>query len=115
MAYNPLSGIAAEFCFATERPALFINTKPKVSNPEWEKVGITPMEIKIRKILGVDVEKQDLGNIGSIVKDLFKNQKKYKTDIAEYYKDYTFNHGNAAEKGSQYILKSLSQKSKNKN
>lgn len=109
------SGIAAEFCFATERPALFINTKPKVNNPEWEKVGITPMEIKIRKILGVDVEKQDLGNIADIVKDLFKNQKKYKTEIAEYYKDYTFNHGNAAEKGAQYILKSLSQKSKNKN
>ncbi|MDE7453933.1 MAG: membrane protein insertase YidC [Clostridia bacterium] len=106
------SGIAAEFCFATERPALFINTKPKVSNPEWEKVGITPMEIKIRKILGVDVEKEDLGNIADIVKDLFKNQSKYKTEIREYYKDYTFNHGNAAEKGAQYILKSLSQKNK---
>ncbi|MDE5943715.1 MAG: membrane protein insertase YidC [Clostridia bacterium] len=108
------SGIAAEFCFATERPALFVNTKPKINNPEWEKVGIMPVEMTLRKELGVDVEKQDLGNICGIVKDLFKNQNKYKTKIRKYYEDFTFNHGTAAEKGAQYILKSLSQKSKNK-
>ncbi len=107
------SGIAAEFCFATERPALFVNTKPKISNPEWEKVGITPVEMKLRKELGVDVEKQDLGNIGETVKELFENQGEYKTKIHKYYESFTFNHGNAAEIGAKYILKSLSQKRKN--
>lgn len=108
------SGIAAEFCFATERPALFINTKPKISNPKWEQVGITPIEMTLRKEIGVDVEKQDLGNIGDTVKELFENQDKYKTKIREYYENFTFNHGKAAEVGAKYILKSLSQKSKNK-
>ncbi|MDE7300676.1 MAG: preprotein translocase YidC, partial [Clostridia bacterium] len=109
------SGIAAEFSFATERPSLFINTKPKISNPEWEKVGITPIEMTLRKIIGVDVEKQDLDKIGETVEELFNKQDEYKVKIQEYYKDFTFNHGNAAEKGAQYILKSLSQKNKNKN
>ncbi len=109
------SGIAAEFCFATERPALFINTKPKILNPEWEKVGITPVEMKLRKEIGVDVEKQDLGNISDTVKALFENQGEYKAKIKKYYENFTFNHGNAAEIGAKYILKSLSQKSKNKN
>lgn len=106
------SGIAAEFCFATERPAVFINTKPKVLNPDWEKVGITPVEITLRKEIGVDVNKEDLGDIKNIVKELFKNEKKYKTKIKSYFESFTFNHGNAAEKGAQYILKSLSQKNK---
>lgn len=109
------SGIAAEFCFATGRPALFVNTKPKICNPEWEKIGITPVEMTLRKELGVDVEKHDLCNICDTVKELFENQNKYKTKIQKYYENFTFNHGNAAENGAKYILKSLSQKSKNKN
>lgn len=109
------SGIAAEFCFATERPALFINTKPKINNPEWEKVGITPVEMKLRKELGADVEKEELSDIGNIVKELFKNQSKYKIKINNYYKTFTFNHGNAAEHGAKYILNSLAQKRNNKN
>lgn len=108
------SGVAPEFCFATGRPAVFVNTKPKIMNPEWEKVGITPVEIELRKIIGVDVEKENLGDIGKIVKDLFKNQSKYKKKINDYFETYTFNHGNAAEKGAKYILNSLAQK-RNKN
>lgn len=109
------SGISAEFCFATGRPALFVHTKPKVLNPEWEKVGITPIEIKLRNIIGVDVEKENLGDIGNTVKELFKNQKTYKAKINEYYKTFTFNHGNAAEYGAKYILNSIAEKRKNNN
>lgn len=109
------SGISAEFCFATGRPALFVNTAPKICNPNWEQVGITPVQMSLRDIIGVSVEKEDLGNIAQTVKELFKKQSEYNKTINECFKDFTFNHGNAAEKGAQYILKSLSQKSKNKN
>lgn len=109
------SGISAEFCFATCRPAVFINTKIKSLNPDWEKLGITPAEITLRGILGKDVNKEDLGEIGGIVADLLKNGKKYEKPIKDFFENFTFNHGTAAEKGAQYILKSLSQKAKNKN
>ena len=109
------SGIAAEFSFATGRPSLFINTKPKILNTEWEKVGITPVEFELRKEIGVAVDKQDLVNIGETVNELFEKQGEYKVKIEKYYENFTFNHGNAAENGAKYILKSLSQKRKNNN
>ena len=107
------SGIAAEYCFATGRPALFVNTKMKVSNQNWEKINVTPVEIKIRNELGVAVNKEDLVNVSSTVKDLFNNGEKYKQKIDEYFKTFTFNHGTAAAKGATYILNSIVEKKKN--
>lgn len=109
------SGIAAEFSFATQKPTIFVNTKMKVVNENWEKIGIVPTEIQIRNILGKTVEKEDTKQIHLTVKELFKDSKKYKKQIAEYFENYTYNHGTAAEKGAKYILKSLVEKRKNKN
>ena len=33
------SGIAYEFAFATKKPVLFVNTKMKVENEDWEEIG----------------------------------------------------------------------------
>ena len=106
------SGISAEYCFATERPALFINTKIKANNPNWEKLNITPVEIKFRNELGVNVNKEDLNKVGEIVSDLFTNSLLYKQKINDYFETFTFNHGTAAEVGAKYVLKSIVEKKK---
>ena len=108
------SGISAEYCFATERPAVFINTKIKANNPNWEKLEITPVEIKFRNELGVNVNKEDLDKIGDIVANLFENGAHYKEKINEYFKAFTFNHNSAAEVGAKYVLETILNKKKNK-
>ena len=84
----------------------------KVCNKNWEKINITPTEIKIRDILGVAVEKENVKDIAKIVDELLKNKAKYSEQIEKYFHEHTFNHGVAAEKGAKYILKSLIEKSK---
>ncbi len=106
------SGISAEYCFATERPAVFVNTKIKANNPNWEKLEISPVEILFRNELGVNVNKEDLNKIGSIVSDLFKNSALYKEKINNYFENFIFNHNKAAEVGAQYVLKSIVNKKK---
>ena len=106
------SGIAVEFAFATKQPVVFVNTKMKASNPNWEKINITPMEIQIRDILGVSVDKQDVHKIDEIVEGLIKNKKEYASTIEKYFENYTFNHGTSAKYGANYILKSLIEKKK---
>lgn len=110
--FTDWSGVAAEFCFATRRPAVFVNTKMKVSNENWQKIGITPVEIELRDIIGVSVNKEDLGGIKSTVERLFAERDKYAEQIDEYYEGFTFNHGTAAKKGADYILQSLMNKKK---
>ena len=104
------SGIAAEFCFATGRPAIFVNTKMKVGNPNWQKINFTPVEIDIRNKLGRAVDKEELVNIDSIIKSLLENKAQYKQQIETYFENFLFNHGTAAKKGADYILNSLKEK-----
>lgn len=106
------SGISAEYCFATERPALFINTKMKVSNENWQKINITPMEISLRSEIGVNVNKEDLVNVHDIVKNLFDNRETYKEKINKRFENFIFNHGTSAEIGAKYVLKSIVEKNK---
>ena len=108
------SGISAEFAFATGNPVVFINTKMKVCNQNWQKIEITPIEIKLRDIIGVNIEKEDVVKIDETIKNLFKDKKEFKKKIEEYFETFTYNHGTAAEKGAKYILQSLIEKKKNK-
>ena len=108
------SGISAEFAFATGNPVVFVNTKMKVCNQNWQKIEITPIEIKLRDIIGVNIEKEDVEKIDETIKNLFKNKKEFKKKIEEYFETFTYNHGTAAEKGAKYILQSLIEKKKNK-
>ena len=106
------SGIGPEFCFATKRPAIFINTKEKCLNPNWQKIGMTPVEISLRKELGICLEKEETVDIKAAVTELFRNGESYKNRITEIYSKFLYNHGCAAEAGAKYLLRSLAAKNK---
>ena len=106
------SGIAPEYCFATKRPALFVNTKIKCLNPNWEKIDCTPVEIELRNKLGRAVDKEALAECDLIVKDLFARADEYEQIIDETLHDHLYNIGTAAEAGADYILQSLVAKKK---
>jgi YidC/Oxa1 family membrane protein insertase len=106
------SGVATEFCFATKRPAMFVNTQMKCMNPNWEKIDCTPVEIELRNKLGRAVDKEELAECDEIVKDLFARANEYEQIIDETLHDHLYNIGTAAEAGADYILQSLVAKKK---
>lgn len=106
------SGVAPEFCFATKRPAIFVNTKIKCENPNWQKIGLDPVEISLRNEIGVAVEKDGLDEVDKVVENLLASSKEYKDVIENKFENLIFNHGCAAEKGARYILTSLANKKK---
>lgn len=109
------SGISVEYCFATKRPAIFVNTKMKVLNPNWQKIGLTPVEISLRNLIGVAIEKSDAADIGSVADDLFARSKEYEETIQGVLDEFLFNIGNADKVGADYILSSLSKKAGKRN
>ncbi len=104
------SGVAPEFCFATERPAVFVNTKIKCLNENWKNLDILPVEIALREQLGVSVDKENLDQIDSTVASLLASPQEYSNRIKEIFAGFVFNHGKAGEVGAKYILKSLTNK-----
>ena len=106
------SGVAPEFCFATGRPALFVNTKMKVVNQNYKKIGLDPVEISLRNELGMAVEKEELENADQIVAKLLAETESYSKKIAERFDSLIFNHGTSAKVGAKYLLTSLVNKKK---
>ena len=107
------SGVALEYCFATKRPAIFVNTKIKCMNPNWEKIDCIPVEISLRDIVGVSIDKERLGECPAIVKELFDRADEYEVKISEVLKEHIFNQGHAGEVGADYLLDTLVKKRKN--
>ncbi|MBQ1232554.1 MAG: membrane protein insertase YidC [Clostridia bacterium] len=106
------SGIALEYCFATRRPAIFVNTKIKCMNPNWEKIGLTPVEITLRDVVGVSVDKDKVGECREIAADLFARADEYEEKISEVLAHHIYNQGRAGEVGANYLLGSLVEKRK---
>ena len=106
------SGIALEYCFATRRPAIFVNTKIKCMNPNWEKIGLTPVEITLRDVVGVSVEKDKVGECRAIAQELFAKADEYEKKITEVLDTHIYNQGRAGEVGANYLLNALVEKRK---
>lgn len=108
------SGISLEFCFATKKPALFINTKMKVENPNWERIDCVPVEISLRNTIGIALEKAELSRVGETVSLLLGDPEKYADQIRAALAEHFYNQGSAAKAGAMYILESLKEKQKQK-
>jgi len=104
------SAIGFEFLFTTEKPTLFINTKIKAINPQWQQIAEVPFEISARNELGRAVDKDELGDIGSIVQQLLDQREVYAQRIREAKKSFLFNIGHSGEVGADYILARLRMK-----
>ena len=78
------------------------------------KIGIEPVEFKLRNQLGKALEKEEVKDVKKYVEELFKNRNTYRQKIDKIYDEFLYNHGIASEKGANYILKSLVEKKNNK-
>ncbi len=109
------SGIAYEFAFATKKPVLFVNTKMKVENPDWEEIGETPAEIYLRPQIGHALEKGELDSkVAEAAADLIGRSAEYHDKINELKLSHLFSYGTNGSEGVKYILHRLADMQKTK-
>lgn len=104
------SGIAYEYAFTTLRPVLFIDTPMKVQNPEYEKIGVAPMNIWMRKEIGLVLSPNETKNINSTVEKMISMKDEYRSVIQRYREQYIYNLGRSAEVGASYIIDQIQKK-----
>ncbi len=104
------SGIAYEFSYATERPSLFINTKMKEPNPNWERIGITPLEISLRDQIGRSVEKDGLDQVPGIAEEMLEHPEAWREKIRGVREAQIFHPGEAGKTAAAYIIGRLTGK-----
>ena len=105
------SGISVEYSYTTERPCLFVNTKIKCLNPEWEKIGITPLEVALRDKIGVSLEKEEVaGKTRETVAAMLGRAEEWKAQIAAVRDENVFNPGRCGEVAADYLIKTLTER-----
>lgn len=104
------SGTAYEFSFVTLKPAVFVDTKPKINNPEYVKLEIEPLEFSLRDKVGIRVAPDNMNGLSSRISELIKNGADYEQKISEIREKYIANFGTSGEVGAKYILRQLKEK-----
>ncbi len=61
------SGAALDYAFGLGKPVVFIDTPPKVNNPDYEGLDIEPFESRIRTVIGEVLPETKLDDLGATV------------------------------------------------
>ncbi len=101
------SGIGIEFGLATGKPVIFVNTKMKVENPNWEAIGITPQEIVLRDRLGRAIEKEEASAAADTAAALLASASGSAKELREQYFYHSGTHGLY---GVKYLIERLTRK-----
>lgn len=104
------SGIAYEYSFVTGKPTVFIDTPVKIFNPEYEKIGIEPMEITLRDKIGIRMKPDALDGLSEKLKELSRQEDRYREQNFRLREQYIANFGHSGEAGGSYIIESIREK-----
>lgn len=103
------SGIAYEYAYTTRKPVLFINTPMKVMNPEYEKIGVVPLNIFMRDSIGKSLNLDEIDKVSAVAEELIGQQDAYYDKIEAFVKQYVYHLGTSAKVGANYIKVRLKQ------
>lgn len=96
------SSVAWEFSYATNKPALFIETPMKIMNPDWDKFGLTPLEISIRDKIGKTIKPEEICNINEALDEIKKI-----TNQQEIIDNMMYDNEKASEISGKYLIEEV--------
>lgn len=106
------SGICFEYSFTTLKPTLFIDTPMKIMNPDYEEIGVVPMDIEIRNKIGISIAPDHLSDLPAAVERLLHEKTFSPAELAKIRDEYLFNIGKSAEIGGKYLIEAVIRKNK---
>ncbi len=98
------SAAAVEYAFGLEKPVLFIDVPRRIRNPNWQELGIEPIEAFIRDQVGKIVTPDQLEQAPKMVEELLQNPEQMKQNIREICGQWVFNLGCSARAAAEAIV-----------
>lgn len=108
------SGIAYEYAYTTYKPVVFVDTPMKVMNPQYQKIGIEPINIWIRNEIGTILHLDEINHAAQVVQNTMEHTADYHDKLEAFVNEYVYNLGCSAQVGAKYIISSLIEKSNNR-
>jgi len=99
------SAMAIEYALGLGKPVLFVDVPPRVRNPEWGTLGLEPMEMRIRRDLGIVVPLDRVTEAPARVTELVRGAAERRARNAAFREDWVFNFGRSVEAGAREIAR----------
>ncbi|MES2767730.1 MAG: CDP-glycerol glycerophosphotransferase family protein [Bdellovibrionota bacterium] len=99
------SGAAYDYAFTLNRPVIFVNTPPKVNNPDYNELSIQPFEVSVREKIGKVLQIGEFEKLNGLLENLRSNYLTYQKNIKDVLESNVFNIGNSSEIGAEEIIK----------
>lgn len=106
------SSTCFEFSYVTLKPCIFVDTPPKIYNKDYEEIGIEPLELTLRNIIGKRFEPNNFEGMSDTINDMLNNKDEYTDKIKIIRNKYVANYGKSGEVAGKYIINRLIQKQK---
>jgi hypothetical protein len=97
------SGAAIEYAFGLERPVLFVDVPRKVNNPQWESIGIDPLEATYRADVGAILDPDALSEAPKMVAALCSDPDAFAAKIRDYRNRHVYNIGSSDRRAAEAI------------
>ena len=104
------SSIGLEYTFTTMKPVLYINTKMKVMNPEYQKIDTVPLDIFARDVIGISLDKDQLSQVKASVTRMIEEKESFREPVENFLQEYIYNLDHSAPVGAGYIVGQIQKK-----
>ena len=98
------SGAAFDFALALERPVLFIDVPRKVNNPDWQRLGLPPLEETARSALGELLPLDALASASARLQSLFERREAVRLSLRAARQRWVYNPGTSGSAGAEALL-----------
>ncbi len=94
------SGAAMEFAFGLERPVLFIDVPRKMRNPDYQALGIEPLEARVRHEIGDILSVDKLEEAPERIRKLTEIRQEIRARIRASRRRWVYNLGQSGARGA---------------
>lgn len=107
------SGIGIEYPLALGRPVLFVDVPRRVRNPDYEALGLEPVEVAIRERVGEMLAPSRLADAPARIRALIAHAGDWSGQIEALRREYVFNPGDSVRAGANAIARIADERAAN--
>lgn len=96
----------------TLHPCIFVDTPPKVNNPDYVKLGIEPQELRLRNMIGQRIKPENAKETDHVINALLTSSDQWADKICAIRGELIANFPNSAPASARAILQAVVEQQK---
>jgi len=99
------SAMALEYALGLEKPVVFIDVPRRIRNPDWQELGIEPIESAMREQLGEIVDPEELQSLPDVISRLLGEREEFVQRMRALREGFVFRLGHSVPDGADEIAR----------